>query len=794
MEQDLFDLRLPAGHLPATIISIKVAADGTVSQGEALVEYEYLKKITGPREEGEPEAVVRRAEIRAPKDGIIKEIHVKVGDKVTDHNMVVIKHEGCNHDVQYGGMCVVCAKILDGPTTSSHINMTHDATTLSVSQNEAERLEQQTVDRLIREGKLSLIVDLDQTLIHATVGKAVDDWINAQGGTLPKDIKMFPLNDSPTPYYIKLRPHLEKFLKGVTQMYELHVYTMGTRKYAESVAKAIDPDNTYFADRILAREDNKSLTRKTIERLFPCDNSMVVVIDDRADVWQYSPNLIKVHPYEFFVGAGDINAGMLPKQEPVVKSEKDSKEEPKIDSESSSQDDAAKTETKEADTRDTEQKPEEGQSTTSAIDRPAELVKAPVVLDDNDHELGDLLEILGKVHERFYDAYETAKERGEGKADVKDIIDDMRKTVLQNCHIVFSSVIPLGQDQYRSEIWRQATSFGARCSTDLDHGVTHLVAAKAGTAKVGKARRMKGVKIVKPEWLYHSISKWKKQDEAEYVLPELIEVKLNKSGNERSTTPPGAPPGTEDELDGLDESIESDNQSTISEGMDENHRPLSISNEEMEEHMKNVEWSALAQEVEDELGDLSETDMDSDASNTHSDSSVNGQSLVIRGVRRPRAPRSRLGVSVTYGGNGDDDDEDDEDDRDDPLGLGKQRGANFAGKGEDSDGDEAMSSDGDGMPAAWGSNGEETDSSGSDEDSETDSQASGRSDRPAKRRRVVAEEAESDLGGMAPASELDSDANLMEDARDSDEEQGEDNEDDEFDEDYLQQFENDIGA
>ncbi|KAF9155976.1 Carboxy-terminal domain (CTD) phosphatase [Actinomortierella ambigua] len=769
MEQELLDLRLPAGHLPATIINVRVAADSTVSLGEALVEYEYFKKISGPREEGEPEAVVRRAEIRAPMDGVIKEVHVKVGDRVTDHNMPVIKHEGCNHDVQYGGMCVVCAKILDGPTTSSHINMTHDATTLSVSQN---------------------------TLIHATVGKAVDDWINAQGGTMPKDIKMFPLNDSPTPYYIKLRPHLERFLKGVTQMYELHVYTMGTRKYAESVAKAIDPDNTYFADRILAREDNKSLTRKTIERLFPCDNSMVVVIDDRADVWQYSPNLIKVHPYEYFVGAGDINAGMLPKQEPVVKSEENSKEESKVDatSESSTKEEAVKTETKDTEKQGSEAtmlKSDEKPTTTLTTDRPVESVKAPVVLDDNDHELGDLLEILGNVHERFYDAYETAKERGSGKADVKDIIGDMRRTVLQNCHIVFSSVIPLGQEQHRAEIWRQATSFGARCSTDLHNGVTHLVAAKAGTAKVGKARKMKGVKIVKPEWLYRSISKWEKQDEAAYALPELTGLKVGKSGNERSTTPPGAPPGTEDELDDVDESIESDNQSTISEGMDENHRPLSISNEEMEEHMKNVEWGALAQEVEDELGDLSETDMDSDASNTHSDSSMNGQSLVIRGVRRPRAPRSRLGASVMYGSSGDENDEDDEDDREDPLGLSKQRGTNFPGEGEENDGDETMSSDGDGMPAGWGSDGDDIDSSGSDEDSDAHSQASGRSDRPAKRRRVVAED---DQGGVALASELDSETNHLGSTRDSEEEEERGEEDDEFDEDYLQQFENDIGA
>ena len=60
---------------------------------------------------------------------------------------------------------------------------------------------------------------------------------------------------------------------------------------------------------------------------------MVVIIDDRADVWEWSPNLVKVIPCgfricslsvriyltflapvdEFFVGIGDINSAFLPK-------------------------------------------------------------------------------------------------------------------------------------------------------------------------------------------------------------------------------------------------------------------------------------------------------------------------------------------------------------------------------------------------------------------------------------------------------------------------------------------------
>lgn len=39
---------------------------------------------------------------------------------------------------------------------------------------------------------------------------------------------------------------------------------------------------------------------------------MVVIIDDRSDVWDRSPNLVEVVRYDFFVGIGDINSTFLP--------------------------------------------------------------------------------------------------------------------------------------------------------------------------------------------------------------------------------------------------------------------------------------------------------------------------------------------------------------------------------------------------------------------------------------------------------------------------------------------------
>lgn len=71
---------------------------------------------------------------------------------------------------------------------------------------------------------------------------------------------------------------------------------MGTRNYAEAVANVIDPDNSIFKERILSRDESGSFAVKSIQRLFPCNQSMVVVVDDRGDVWDWPKNLIKVIP------------------------------------------------------------------------------------------------------------------------------------------------------------------------------------------------------------------------------------------------------------------------------------------------------------------------------------------------------------------------------------------------------------------------------------------------------------------------------------------------------------------
>ena len=49
-----------------------------------------------------------------------------------------------------------------------------------------------------------------------------------------------------------------EFLKTIATKYEMHIYTMGTRAYAEQVCAAIDSDQSLFGNRIISRDESGS--------------------------------------------------------------------------------------------------------------------------------------------------------------------------------------------------------------------------------------------------------------------------------------------------------------------------------------------------------------------------------------------------------------------------------------------------------------------------------------------------------------------------------------------------------
>ncbi|KAK6349969.1 RNA polymerase II [Orbilia brochopaga] len=322
----------PSTRFPVTITQIHFAQNAEVKKLQAIFTFSYKSLITEDNEDGEE---VRRltdiiSKFETPVGGKILRWMVGKGSVVSSPSTNIVEiEEPCPHPVVWNNQCAVCGADLSEQTyinyhnpETANINVTHDNTGLKISRGEAENIEKEAKKRLLSSKKLSLVVDLDQTIIQATVDPTVGEWRDDASNPnydAVKDVEAFQLLDEGAGgrgcwYYVKLRPGLKRFLENISKLYECHIYTMGTRAYAMSIAKIVDPQGDIFGERILSRDESGSLTSKSLERLFPVDTKMVVIIDDRGDVWKWSDNLIKVTPYDFFVGIGDINSSFLPKR------------------------------------------------------------------------------------------------------------------------------------------------------------------------------------------------------------------------------------------------------------------------------------------------------------------------------------------------------------------------------------------------------------------------------------------------------------------------------------------------
>lgn len=201
------------------------------------------------------------------------------------------KANSCTHNVYVRGLCGNCGVRLDPPQSTS-ISMIHSVPELKVSEEYAKEIGKADQDRLIQEKKLVLVVDLDQTVLHTTHEEVKDN----------PNVHSFTLWPNHPTYYTKLRPYLKEFLEEMSKLYELHIFTFGCRKYAHQIASIIDPDQKYFGNRILSRDESVDQYSKkgNLNNLFPCGDAMVCIIDDRSDVWRDAGNLIQVKPYSYF--------------------------------------------------------------------------------------------------------------------------------------------------------------------------------------------------------------------------------------------------------------------------------------------------------------------------------------------------------------------------------------------------------------------------------------------------------------------------------------------------------------
>ena len=195
----------------------------------------------------------------------------------------------------------------------------------------------------------------------------------------------------------------------------------------------------------------------------------------------------------------------------------------------------------ESDTRGTETRetPPTSEQTTSSTAKEKDK-KQSVDIEDTDCFLQYLGDVLERLHSTFYSQlaelvgdHDLSSITDIPTPDLKTIIPEMRQSVLRGAKILFTGVIPTNIPPQRSPIWNTTRAFGAVVHDKLVPGLgstrpraamratTHVIAGKSGTAKLKEARRVAGVKIVNPRWLWSCAEQWKLVDERLFpVEPE----------------------------------------------------------------------------------------------------------------------------------------------------------------------------------------------------------------------------------------------------------------------------------
>ncbi|ELQ76143.1 TFIIF-interacting CTD phosphatase, including NLI-interacting factor [Trachipleistophora hominis] len=260
----------------------------------------------------------------------------------------------CQHPVKLNKLCALCGQEVQDSDNTKFYNALHSNSRLMVDKETIDSMYVRYRDELIKQRKMILVVDLDQTILHSIEIERSNDGNNRSNGSIDEGYKttnansksssdgtnnaddnnnittntvpttagpttnissVYNINESSnqrtstdnsfpssftytlssTTMHTTLRPHLHQFLTEASKLFHMHIYTMGTAEYVHQITNVIDKDGMFFGDRIVTRDDEMQVKR--LERLFGDKVDMVVIVDDRGDVWEYCGNLVMVRPF-----------------------------------------------------------------------------------------------------------------------------------------------------------------------------------------------------------------------------------------------------------------------------------------------------------------------------------------------------------------------------------------------------------------------------------------------------------------------------------------------------------------
>lgn len=401
----------------------------------------------------------------------------------------------CTHPVRVHGLCARCGQEVAGKKTGLY-TILHGNTNVLLSGKEAERINEENYKSLSEHKKMILLLDLDQTIIHTSMSKQFAAYFEellsippAEGQAASEEEQIIRsihrIRIDGYNYYVKERDHLQWFLKEAAEHFEIHVYTMGNKKYALEISEILDKKKALFGDRIVTRDDNFGSFDKDITRLFPKNSRNVVILDDRPDVWKFSRNLLPIRPFAFF-RTGDVNSPERLKK--LAEQGLDAAE----------------------DMLQTEERYSLAHNTpcTDAERRRVlcDKIREECVLSLTDSELPSVMGNLKEIHREFFsDGFYLTNAEG-----VRFILD-RKKSIFKGCVAVFF-LASFEAETYFSSLF---SHYGGRVELFVTKKTTHVVIGYGGTFMGAKPHSR--VKCVDVEWVHQSIFALSRKSEDEFA-------------------------------------------------------------------------------------------------------------------------------------------------------------------------------------------------------------------------------------------------------------------------------------
>ncbi|KAL0481895.1 RNA polymerase II subunit A C-terminal domain phosphatase [Acrasis kona] len=218
----------------------------------------------------------------------------------------------CAHDLTYRGLCTSCGQdIADickrAPSkyesaSTEQLGISLDWIAPGVCGLQANNRDimleifKQDYKAMRRSGKLRLVLDMDETMLHS-----IKTPLNGQNIIPPNGHNRFSFCTSQSSAFtVFLRPHLFDFLQNVGKLYEIYIYTNGTDRYAKTIyqhLQALNPScniQAIFTKAVRGRTTAKKQLHKML-----CKRSMSLIVDDKPEVWceEDSSNIIPITPF-----------------------------------------------------------------------------------------------------------------------------------------------------------------------------------------------------------------------------------------------------------------------------------------------------------------------------------------------------------------------------------------------------------------------------------------------------------------------------------------------------------------